>query len=125
MIERTSPCGILTTLVIIARGHRGLALVLGLATSAAGLLAWVVVARAGLVLTHYDARAHLVVARRVFDSITPGWKQLGAVWLPLPHLITLLPTQIDVLYRTGAFASGVSIACFGIAAWAAASLVLR
>ena len=24
---------------------------------------------------------------RVIDSLTPGWRQIGAVWLPLPHLI--------------------------------------
>jgi hypothetical protein len=27
-----------------------------------------------LTLSHYDARAHLVVARRVIDSLTPGWE---------------------------------------------------
>jgi len=41
-------------------------------------------ARAGLTLSHYDAKAHLVVARRIIDSLTPGWIQIGAVWLPLP-----------------------------------------
>src|SRR5262245_47476767 len=80
--------------------------------------------RDGLVLSHYDAKAHLVVARRVIDSLTPGWRQIGAVWLPLPHLIQILPTQIDVLYRTGAFGSLLSIACFGVTAWAAARLVM-
>ena len=55
----------------------------------------------GLTLAHYDARAHLVVARRVFDSLTPGWQQVGAVWLPLPHLLNALPVQIDWFYRTG------------------------
>ena len=78
----------------------------------------------GLTLAHYDARAHLVVARRVFDSLTPGWQQVGAVWLPLPHLINALPSQIDFFYRTGAFASLVSIACFGITAYGTARLVL-
>ena len=92
--------------------------------TAAGLIAWVVFLRAGLVLSHYDAKAHLVVARRVIDSITPGWQQFGAVWLPLPHLIQFLPTQIDFFYRTGAFGSLLSIACFGIVAYAAARLVL-
>ena len=29
--------------------------------------------RAGLTLSHYDAKAHLVVARRIFDSLTPSW----------------------------------------------------
>ena len=91
---------------------------------AAGLIAWMAFLRADLVLSHYDAKAHLVVARRVIDSLTPGWKQVGAVWLPLPHLIHLLPTQIDVFYRTGVFASLVSIASFGICAFAAARLVI-
>ena len=35
------------------------------------------------------------MARRIFDSITPGWQQIGAVWLPLPHLLNALPVQID------------------------------
>src|SRR5688572_14075354 len=91
----------------------------------AGVAAWIVWVREGLVLSHYDAKAHLVVARRVIDSLTPGWQQLGAVWLPFPHLIQLFPTQIDFLYRTGAFASAVSIAAFAITVWAATSLVLR
>ena len=58
-----------------------------------GAVASVVYARAGLSLSHYDAKAHLVVARRVVDSITPGWEQIGAVWLPLPHLLNLLPVR--------------------------------
>ena len=51
----------------------------------------------GLTLAHYDARAHLVVARRILDSLMPGWQQVGAVWLPLPHLLNMLPVQIDWL----------------------------
>ena len=68
--------------------------------------------RLGLTLSHYDARGHLVVARRIVDSITPGWQQIGAVWLPLPHLLNFLPVQIDWLYRTGAAAVAISIASF-------------
>ena len=97
---------------------------LGAAAAAAGVIAWILFLRADLVLSHYDARAHLVVARRIIDNITPGWQQVGAVWLPLPHLINAIPAQIDVLYRTGAFASLVSVACFGMAAYAAARLVM-
>jgi hypothetical protein len=66
-----------------------------------GTIAAVVYARDGLTLSHYDARAHLVVARRVCDSLTPGWRQIGAVWLPLPHLLNLIPLQWDFNYRTG------------------------
>src|SRR6266850_2791693 len=92
--------------VIISRAPRASNLPRFLACAAAlvGAAAWVVFFRAGLVLSHYDAKAHLVVARRVFDNLTPGWQQIGAVWLPLPHLIDLLPAQIDFFYRTGLFA---------------------
>lgn len=78
----------------------------------------------GLTLSHYDARGHLIVARRVIDSITPGWQQLGAVWLPLPHLLNLLPVQIDAFYRTGFSGVALSIASFALAAAAVAWIVL-
>ena len=97
---------------------------------AVGAGAWGIVAaihyhRLGLTLAHYDARAHLVVARRVFDSLTPGWQQVGAVWLPLPHLLNALPVQIDAFYRSGASGVAISIAAMALAAWAIARLIHR
>src|SRR5690349_13752977 len=41
------------------------------------------------ILLSGDAVAHISIARRVFDSRTPGPLQLGSVWLPLPHLLTI------------------------------------
>ena len=79
-----------------------------------GTIAASVYWRAGLSLSHYDAKAHLVVARRIFDSLTPSWEQIGAVWLPLPHLLNAIPVQIDFFYQTGAFAIAVSIVSFAI-----------
>jgi hypothetical protein len=79
----------------------------------------------GLALTHYDARGHLIVSRRIFDSITPGWEQIGAVWLPLPHLLNALPIQNDWLYRTGTFAIALNIVCFAVSAGAIAWMVRR
>src|SRR6476660_7747500 len=79
----------------------------------------------GLTLSHYDARGHLVVARRIVDSLTPGWQQIGAVWLPLPHLLNALPVQIDMFYRTGASAVALSIAAFAVATGAIAWIVLQ
>ena len=99
--------------------------VVGLAALAAGAAAALHYAHLGLTLSHYDARAHLVVARRIVDSLTPGWQQVGAVWLPLPHLLNLIPVQFDAMYRSGASAVAISIASSGIAAWALASLILR
>jgi hypothetical protein len=45
--------------------------------------------RHGDVLLYGDAVAHINIARRVFDSKTPGLLQLGTVWLPLPHLLIM------------------------------------
>src|SRR5207248_11786047 len=36
-----------------------------------------------------DAVAHMNIARRVIDSMTPGPLQLGTVWLPLPHILMI------------------------------------
>ena len=41
------------------------------------------------ILLYGDAVAHINIARRVFDSKTPGLLQLGTVWLPLPHLLMI------------------------------------
>ena len=80
--------------------------------------------RLGLTLSHYDARGHLVVARRIADSITPGWQQIGAVWLPLPHLLNAIPVQIDAFYRTGASAVAISVVSFAVAAAAIAWIIV-
>lgn len=90
-----------------------------------GIAAAVIYSRQGLTLSHYDAKAHLVVARRVLDSLTPEYSQIGAVWLPLPHLLNLLPVQIDWFYRTGASAVAISILSFALACYAIAHLVQR
>ncbi len=45
--------------------------------------------RHGDLLLYGDAVAHINIARRVFDSRTPGLLQLGTVWLPLPHLLMI------------------------------------
>src|SRR5687767_16027120 len=67
--------------------------------------AWLLFVSRGAHLLHFDAKAHLLVARRVLDSLTPGWTQLGAIWLPLPHILNVLPAQSDYIYRSGLFAS--------------------
>ena len=90
----------------------------------AGIGASVFYFRLGLTLSHYDARGHLIVARRIFDSITPGWQQIGAVWLPLPHLLNAIPVQIDVFYRTGLSAVAISVLSFAAACAAIAWIVL-
>ncbi len=89
-----------------------------------GILAAVWYSAKGLTLSHYDAKAHLVVSRRILDSLTPGWEQIGAVWLPLPHLLNMLPMQIDHFYRTGTFAIAVSVLSHAVAAASIAAVVV-
>ena len=95
---------------------------LGLAAGTAAALYYY---HSGLTLSHYDAKAHLVVARRILDSLTPEYSQIGAVWLPLPHLLNMLPVQSDAMYRTGASAVAMSVLSFGLACYTIASLVMR
>jgi hypothetical protein len=101
----------------MARPRRGASILPASVTAVAiGILAAAIYYREDLTLSHYDARAHLVVARRVVDSLQPGWRQLGGVWLPLPHMLNLLPVQIDWFYRTGLSAVVLSVAGFVLAA---------
>lgn len=102
----------------LSRVLGALAALLGVAT------AWGY-ASAGLSLSHYDAKAHLVVARRILDSITPNWEQIGAVWLPLPHALNALPVQIDFMYRTGASAIAISVVSFAVTVTCLSALVMR
>jgi hypothetical protein len=99
-----------------------LRLLAALALAAGGATAWHY-HHLQLTLSHYDAKAHLVVARRILDSLTPGWEQIGAVWLPLPHLLLALPVQIDWFYRTGAFGVALSVLCYAVTTAAIVSTV--
>src|SRR5260370_4594108 len=102
--------------MIIPSARRVVVVAVLVAAGSAGAIAALHYHRLGLTLSHYDARGHLVVARRIIDSITPGWQQIGAVWLPLPHLLNAVPVQVDFFYRTGASAVALSILAFAMAA---------
>lgn len=65
-----------------------------------------------LVLLYGDAVGHINIARRVFDSRTPGLLQLGTVWLPLPHLLILPFVISDKAWMTGFGGSIPSLAAF-------------
>jgi hypothetical protein len=93
-------------------------------SAALGVVAVVHYTASGLTLSHYDAKAHLVVSRRILDSLTPGWEQIGAVWLPLPHLLNMLPAQLDHLYRTGSFGVALSVLFSALATGSIAAVVL-
>jgi len=66
----------------------------------------------GWLLYYGDAEAHLNIARRIFDSRTPGYDQIGGVWLPLPHILMLPFVRYDALWRSGLAGAIPSAACF-------------
>ncbi|HKD76023.1 MAG TPA: glycosyltransferase, partial [Ktedonobacterales bacterium] len=63
-----------------------------------------------------DAYAHMLIARRVFENATPGVAQLGAVWLPLPHLLMVPFVWNNYLWQTGLAGTIPSMICFYVAA---------
>lgn len=69
----------------------------------------------GFLLYYGDAQAHLNIARRVLDSRTPGYEQIGTVWLPLPHLLMLPLVANDAWWRNGLAGGIPSAVCFAIA----------
>lgn len=75
--------------------------------------------RHSMLLLYGDAVAHLSIARRVFDSLNPGFSQLGSVWLPLPHILMLPFVQRTTWWQSGVAGSIPSMvsyvaACAGI-----------
>jgi hypothetical protein len=71
--------------------------------------------RSGYLAYYGDAEAHLNIARRILDSRTPGYDELGSVWLPLPHVLTMVFARNDALWRSALAASIVSGVSFVLA----------
>ena len=80
--------------------------------AAVALLSFFYYFRHGDLLLYGDAVAHINIARRVFDSRTPGLLQLGTVWLPLPHLLMVPFLLFDSAWQTGVGGSIPSLAAF-------------
>jgi hypothetical protein len=74
-------------------------MVTGLAASVS-LLAFLYYFHHNQILLYGDAEGHINIARRVFDSRSPGPLQLGTVWLPLPHLLMIPFLISDWAWRT-------------------------
>jgi hypothetical protein len=92
-------------------GESDIALLAWLATSVS-ILTFLFYLKDGEVLLYGDAVAHINIARRVFDSKTPGLLQLGTVWLPLPHLL-MIPSVISMnMWRSGAGGSIPSLVAY-------------
>jgi hypothetical protein len=89
------------------------AVVVSLAVLSAAAVVWC--ASRGYTLNIGDAEAHLNIARRIFDSRTPGPEQIGTVWLPLPHLLMVPFVINDDWWRSGIGGSIPSALCFVLA----------
>ena len=70
-----------------------------------------------LALLYYsDSVSHLVRARQLVDNSSPGLQQIGTVWLPLPHILLLPFSLVDLLFKTGLAGTFVSLPGIAIAA---------
>jgi hypothetical protein len=72
-----------------------------------------------------DAEAHLNIARRIADNLTPGYHEVGTVWLPLPHWLMLPLARVDELWRNGLAGAIPSAASFVLAGWLLFAAVRR
>ncbi len=91
--------------------------------SAVSIVAFLIYFQRGEILLYGDAVAHISIARRVFDSHTPGLLQLGTVWLPLPHLLMIPFLLSDALWQNGVGGSVPSLISYVLAVIAIFRLV--
>ncbi len=78
----------------------------------ASVISFLIYFRNGDILLYGDAVAHINIARRVFDSRTPGLLQLGTVWLPLPHLLMIPFVISKSAWQTGVGGSFPSMVAY-------------
>jgi hypothetical protein len=82
----------------VSQGESWAVIAFAMAASMAAIIwSW----RHDAMLNYGDAVAHLHIARRVFDSRTPRFSQLGSVWLPLPHVLLIPFVQNYQWWATG------------------------
>jgi len=96
---------------VLVRVDRTVVVLLGLAGAAA---LYYFYSRNEILLSG-DAVAHINIARRVFDSRTPGPLQLGSVWLPLPHLLTIPFILSGRMWQSGIGGSIISVFSYVLA----------
>jgi glycosyltransferase involved in cell wall biosynthesis len=88
----------------------------GFTAAVISVAAYVITDHLDAVLLYRDSISHLEIARRVLDSTSPGLAQLGAVWLPLPHLVVLPLVWDNALYHNGFAGSLPSMIAFVVMA---------
>jgi hypothetical protein len=101
---------------------------IALALAALSATAIAVCSTNGWTLYYGDAEAHLNIARRMVDSRTPGYDQVGTVWLPLPHWLMLPFVRTDWLWfngLAGAIPAALAFVLAGAFLYAAAFRILE
>ncbi|HEY8672033.1 MAG TPA: hypothetical protein VIL63_14415, partial [Terriglobales bacterium] len=83
----------------VTPGHE--LLLVGQLAAAISIASFFYYLRHAQLLLYGDAVAHINIARRVFDSRTPGPLQLGTVWLPLPHIVMMPFLVSHWMWQTG------------------------
>jgi hypothetical protein len=79
----------------------------------------------GQTIAYDDARSHMLIARRVLMADTPGAGQLGAVWLPLPHILMLPFIWNNWAFYSGFAGSVIMMACYVVGTLFAYKIVWR
>lgn len=100
-------------------------LVIALSTACLSVVAWLIFYNLNLTTDYNDAMSHLDIARLVVDNMQPGITQLGSVWLPLNHLLSLPLVWNDTLWHTGLAGSLISMAAFVLASIGVYKIVIE
>lgn len=79
----------------------------------------------GLTTAYLDSQSYLVIARRVVDSPTTGFGQLGGVWLWAKQVLTLPFIWWDPLYENGIAGCISSMVAFIATGWLVFATVWR
>ncbi len=76
-------------------------------------------------LYYGDAASHIVKARELIDSRSPGIESIGTVWLPLPHILLMPFAVIDALFFSGLAGAALGVPCLIGTSVLIFSIVLR
>jgi len=100
-----------------ARGFDRQVMAVGLLAAMVSFTALLYFLQRDLILIYGDAEGHINIARRIFDSRTPGLLQIGTVWLPLPHLLTPFVSGVEFfggLFLLAGLLTRISAGALGI-----------
>lgn len=86
-----------------------------LLATVASVSAYIWYAVHGYTLAYGDSVSHMMIARRVLFSRTPGLGQLGSIWPPFNHILMLPFIWIDPLYHSGLAGAIPSMASYVVA----------